>query len=298
MAITYGNGGGYTVQLAGPFGSVGSGTHLGQLHLPRENWKGGESPFFQTLTLDTVSALTKVDLLPSPQQLEAMRNQELALTTENNGGTVTVYAIGSCPQEDLTLQILLTEIPDRADGQIIRGNTLGTTARPADYGQTDPSRADFISNKPDAAIARAQATADGAKKTAEAALPKGGGEMTGSLDMGANPITNLADPIQDGDGVSKGYLVRYADSRIFHGTVQLTAAGWSAAAPYTQTVALEGILATDQPHYGVVYSGNWEAEKEAFSCVDDLDTAENALTFTCYEEKPEINLTIQLEVNR
>ena len=88
--------------------------------------------------------------------------------------------------------------------------------------------------------------------------------MTGSLDMGANAITNLADPTQDGDGVNRGYLVRYADSRILQATVQLTAAGWSAAAPYTQTVALPGILPTDRPHYGVVYSGNWEAEKEAF----------------------------------
>ena len=87
-------------------------------------------------------------------------------------------------------------------------------------------------------------------------------------------------------------------NRIFHGTVQLTAAGWSAEAPYTQTVTLDGILATDQPHYGVVYTAAWEAEKEAFAVVDDLDTAENSLTFTCYEEKPEADLTIQLEVNR
>ena len=110
MAITYGSGGEITVTMAGPFGSVGAAVRLTELILPAQGWKGGQSPYFQTVTPPGVSSLSKVDLLPSPQQLEQFRTLELAFTTENEGGQVTVYAIGSKPQFDLTFQASLTEV--------------------------------------------------------------------------------------------------------------------------------------------------------------------------------------------
>ena len=93
----------------------------------------------------------------------------------------------------------------------------------------------------------------------------------------------------------------YADSLHFYKDVLLPASGWSASAPYKQTIAVDSILSSDTPHYGVVYSNNTEtalAQKEAFALVDDLDTADGSVTFTCFEEKPEVDLTIQMEVNR
>lgn len=84
--------------------------------------------------------------------------------------------------------------------------------------------------------------------------------------------------------------------------VRLLANRWSGGkAPYTQTVLVDGIWDSDQPHYGVIYSANLDtalAEKEAFAMVDDLDTATGSVTFTCFDEAPSINLNIQMEVNR
>lgn len=90
----------------------------------------------------------------------------------------------------------------------------------------------------------------------------------------------------------------YANSKHINAQVTLYASQWSSTAPYTQTVNVTGFLSTDRPHYGVIYSSNKEAEKESFAMVDDLDTSNGKVTFSCFTDKPTVNLTIQLEVNR
>ena len=178
----------------------------------------------------------------------------------------------------------------------IMGAAAGLPGPGADWAQTDPNRVDFIRNKPD--VEAVKALAQEGKTLAEKALPKTGGAMTGAIAMGGSRVTGLGEPEDSGDGATKGYV----DGKHFLATVSLQAAGWSGdAAPYTQTVAVPGMLETDTPHYGVVYSGTAEekaSRKEGFSLVDDLDTAAGSVTFTCFEEKPEVDLTVQLEVNR
>ena len=138
--------------------------------------------------------------------------------------------------------------------------------------------------------AAAQTAAKTAQSTADAALARTGGDMTGAM--------NVLAPKEDSHPATKKYVDDTVTNTHMTAEVTLLASGWSAEAPYTQTAQVEGILATDQPHYGVVYSDNWEAEKEAFALVDELDTADGSVTFTCFEEKPEADLTIQMEVNR
>lgn len=178
---------------------------------------------------------------------------------------------------------------------IIRGNTVGTTVPKPDYAQRDESKSDFIRNKPDAAIQKAQKTAD---DVAANALYQSGGTMTGPISMGGQKLTDLPDPETGGEAVSRGFLESYVNARHLTAQIQLPASGWSSAAPYTQSVAVAGILASDCPHFGVVYSENHELEKEAFSLVDQLETGAGNLTFTCFTEKPGFDLTVELEVNR
>lgn len=162
---------------------------------------------------------------------------------------------------------------------------------------------EYLENHPvitDKTLTIADNAADAAAVGAEIKklLPKSGGTMTGAIAMGGNKVTGLVAPEDSDDAANKGYV----DGRHFLATVALPAASWAGgAAPYTQTVAVDGILATDTPHYGVVYSGTAEekaAQKESFALVDDLDTADGSVTFVCFEEAPGVELTIQLEVNR
>lgn len=124
-------------------------------------------------------------------------------------------------------------------------------------------------------------------------LPLAGGTMTGAL--------NVLEPTAAGHAANKNYVDTKVAGTHMAAQVTLTAAGWSGNGPFTQTVAVSGVLASDRVHWGVVYSSNAQtalAEKEAFALVDDLDSAAGSVTFTCFEEKPGVNLTIALEVNR
>ena len=137
-----------------------------------------------------------------------------------------------------------------------------------------------------------------------------------TIQMGENTtITGLPDPKEDTDAANKKYvddsltkITEYVNDRCFHWTVQLFKDNWKGVgggdtAPFTQKIVdLEGISENDAPHWGIIYSGETIEDKlierAAFSYVDDLDTADNELTFTCFTTKPGVNLNVQIEVNR
>lgn len=74
-----------------PFSSV---IKIRTISLPASGWTGDTSPFAQAVTIDDVTANSKIDLQLTPQQLVWVQDNDFALTTENNNGTITVYAIG------------------------------------------------------------------------------------------------------------------------------------------------------------------------------------------------------------
>ena len=83
----------------------------------------------------------------------------------------------------------------------------------------------------------------------------------------------------------------------------LTASGWSASAPYQQTVSAEGILATDDPFVDVDMSGASGAAQgtaltEAWGFVGRVTAGNGQITAYCYEDKPAVNLPVILKVVR
>lgn len=110
MATDYGTSSGITVQMEGPFGSVGSSGKIAQISLPAANWKNAESPFFQTVEVPGISESSMVLLQASKEQIAAFCTDGIALCIENESGIATAYAIGNKPTADLTLQVTLTEV--------------------------------------------------------------------------------------------------------------------------------------------------------------------------------------------
>ena len=113
------------------------------------------------------------------------------------------------------------------------------------------------------------------------AVKKSGDTMTGDLNMGGHAII----------GAELTQIVQ----------ATLTAAGWSASAPYTQTVAVAGVTAGSPPYITPVYSGVVDADialREACAAVSYAKPGAGTVTFVCLENKPETNIQVQVEVKR
>ena len=78
--------------------------------LSAANWAGDANPWSQVVTVNGTTAHSKIDLQPTAMQIVDMQNNDIAFMAENNDGVVTVYAIGSKPTADYTMQALITEV--------------------------------------------------------------------------------------------------------------------------------------------------------------------------------------------
>ena len=87
-----------------------SPTYYTAVLLLASEWKGTEDPYSQVVDIAEVTPNSKVDLLPSVEQLAIFHDKDIAFVTENEDGVVTVYAIGDKPTQDYTIEVCITEV--------------------------------------------------------------------------------------------------------------------------------------------------------------------------------------------
>ena len=79
----------------------------------------------------------------------------------------------------------------------------------------------------------------------------------------------------------------------------LPAGGWGDSAPYKQTAYVSGITKNDTPHVSLIVSDDVEtglAQEESYAMITRGITADESIVFMCYQDKPEVTLTLQIEV--
>lgn len=78
-----------------------------------DKWiQDADNRYFQVVVVQnaTITPNSKVDLQPDAQQLSIFHEKDLAFVAENEGGVVSVYCIGQVPQNDYTIQTIITEV--------------------------------------------------------------------------------------------------------------------------------------------------------------------------------------------
>lgn len=143
------------------------------------------------------------------------------------------------------------------------------------------------------------------KKKAESS----GGDMSGMTVKTLDDITTEF-PVPEAGESTKTFLGKvkkfFIDTKNWMGRcgevvqVTLPASGWSSAAPYTQTVAVEGLTAGDNPVMVKAIADGATPEQvkaynKAFGMIDDGDTADGQATFRCFNKKPAVDMTVGLK---
>lgn len=81
--------------------------------------------------------------------------------------------------------------------------------------------------------------------------------------------------------------------------VTISETGWSASAPYTQTVVIPGIKIGSpviaQKLIGTLNEAAVNTQKEAWNCVDRIDVQDDKIILYCYGQKPKIQFGIAIK---
>ena len=85
-------------------------SRIGEISLLGAAWVSEGNVHSQTVDINGVTENSQVDLTPSVDQLKTFYEKDLTLVAENEGGVVTVYAIGQKPVNDYTIQVTISEV--------------------------------------------------------------------------------------------------------------------------------------------------------------------------------------------
>jgi hypothetical protein len=99
---------------------------------------------------------------------------------------------------------------------------------------------------------------------------------------------------------SKGIVIETSVSASKYFSVTLKADGWSSSAPYTQTVAVDGIKVADNPIVDINMSSATSVSSAdllgAWMLVGRVSTSNGSVTAYCYDEKPTVDMSVNLMV--
>ena len=94
-----------------PGGEGGSVSWLTNVSIPASGWvTESTSLHSQVIKIAGTTKYSKVDLLPSVEQLAIFFEKNVSFVTENENGVITVYAIGDKPLLSYTMQVQITEV--------------------------------------------------------------------------------------------------------------------------------------------------------------------------------------------
>jgi hypothetical protein len=83
---------------------------LSSVTLESAKWTGTDNLHSQVVNIENITEFSKVDLLPSVEQLAIFESKNVTFVTENEDGVVTVFAIGDKPTQNYTMQVSITEV--------------------------------------------------------------------------------------------------------------------------------------------------------------------------------------------
>lgn len=88
----------------------GSTPKLTSITMFAENWSGDNGIYSQVVSCNGVDVNSKLDLQPTPNQVVELQDSEISMMATNTNGVVTIYALGYKPQNNMTMDVLITEV--------------------------------------------------------------------------------------------------------------------------------------------------------------------------------------------
>lgn len=85
-------------------------SRISEITLLSARWEGEGNLYSQVVDVAGITEYSQVDLTPGVEQLAIFYEKDLTFVTENDGGVLTVYAIGQKPENDYTIQVTITEV--------------------------------------------------------------------------------------------------------------------------------------------------------------------------------------------